>query len=68
MSLKQNQEGSTYINKLEFLLQSTVLQVDDELLGWVSKFAGSVSKSMGTTNAMVHRIFKPRKARRMPEE
>ena len=58
VSIKQN-NGSSYINKLEFLLQSAVLKMDDELIGWLGKFAEVIAQKTGRNLTQRHRIFKP---------
>jgi hypothetical protein len=46
------------INKLEFLLQSAVLQMDDELVAWLSKFAASLAAHLGGSYHGVHEIYR----------
>jgi hypothetical protein len=46
------------IDKMEFLLQSAVLQMDDELVGWIARFAECVGASSGSNLKGVHQIFR----------
>ena len=56
--MKQSENGTTIVHKMEFLLQSAVLQMDDELIGWVSKFAECLASNLGANLTGVHQIFK----------
>jgi len=58
VSVKQSESGTTVVNKMEFLLQSVVLQMDDELVGWISKFAECLASNLGANLTGVHHIFK----------
>ena len=53
--------SSTVIEKFEFLLQSAVLQMDDELIAWIGRFAECYADSSGSQLTAVHPIFRKRK-------
>ena len=52
--MKQSQSDLVFIHKLEFLLQSAVLQMDDELIGWITKFVDCLGSNLGSNLTGVH--------------
>ena len=56
-SPSQNQSDLVFIHKLEFLLQSAVLRMDDELIGWITKFVECFASNLGANLTGVHQIF-----------
>ena len=59
VKLKENENGAPpLIEKVEFLLQSAVLQMDDELIGWMSRFNDCLAFSLGSDVTAVHHIFR----------
>lgn len=57
LRLKQSSSDTMLIDRIEFLLQSAVLQMDDELIGWVIKFAECLSSNLRANLSGVHQIF-----------
>ena len=53
----KNSEELIFIHKIEFLMQSAVLLMDDELIGWATKFFECLAESLGTNLTPVHPIF-----------
>ena len=46
-----------FLDKLEFLVQTMVLQMDDEFIGYVFKFTSTITDYLNTNITGVHEIF-----------
>jgi hypothetical protein len=59
ISLRTDLPNALFIDKAEFLIQSMIVQTDDELLGYVYRFYSSVLQSFdsGQLLAGMHKIF-----------
>lgn len=57
--MRQSEHDDTaVIHKVEFLLQSAVLQMDDELIVWIVRFVECVGANSGSHLSSVHPVFK----------
>ena len=53
----RNDSPVTYIYKAQFLLQSCVILVDEELVGWLLKFVQVFAKKLGTNLTDLHPVL-----------
>jgi hypothetical protein len=57
MCIKKTETDLVFIYKLEFLMQSAVFQMDDELLSWITKFVDTLSSVWGSNLVGMHNIY-----------
>jgi len=50
-------KAMTYITTAQFLLQSCVILVDEELVGWLLKFAEVFADKLGTNLTGIHPVL-----------
>ena len=57
-SIRKNAGQVLFIEKVEFLLQTMSILIDDEFIGFVIKFWGTISESFHLQENSQHKIFK----------
>ncbi len=57
MKKKNSDEDLLFIHKIQFLLQSLVIQIDDQTLDWIIRFLENFTKNLGSNITDVHYIF-----------
>jgi len=58
LCLRNKFKNVIFIEKIDFLFQTMVLKMDDELLGFVMKFATTLTEELHTNLTGVHEVFR----------
>lgn len=57
ISIKQDIPNVLFFEKIDFLIQTMVLQMDDELIGFFFKFTSNITDQLHTNLTGVHEVF-----------
>jgi len=55
--MKKTDSDLIFVHKIEFLMQSVVIKMDDELIGAVTRFAERIASFPGVNFTGVHQVF-----------
>ena len=58
LSMRNEFKKVLFIEKIEFLVQTMVLQMDDELIGFIFKFTNCIYGELNTNITGLHEVFK----------
>lgn len=66
-SMRKDIPNIWFFEKIEFLVQTMILQMDDELIGFFFKFTSNIAEQMQTNITGVHEVFLQQKLREYDE-
>ena len=57
VSMRKDVPDVLFFEKIEFLVQTMILSMDDELIGYIYKFGSNITNQLHTNITGVHEVF-----------